>query len=106
MKRILFACLLGMASLLPSNKISAATPSAAASRIIDCYVQGIVLIATSDESTGTLVSITIFNTSNQEVRNTTCSGYSCSVSLVNLRSGHYTAHVVATNGSYNEEFNI
>ena len=58
MKRILFACLIGMASLLPSNKISAATPSAAASRIIDCYVEGIVLIATSDESTGTLVSIT------------------------------------------------
>ncbi len=106
MKRILFVCLLGMASLLPSNKITAATPSAAASRIIDCYVEGAILLATSDESTGTLISITIFNASNQEVRYQNCSGYSCSVSLVNLRSGHYTAHVVATNGSYNEEFNI
>lgn len=106
MKRILFVCLLGMASLLPSNKITAATPSAAASCIIDCYIEGAVLLATSDESTGTLISITIFNASNQEVRHQNCSGYSCSVSLVNLRSGHYTAHVVATNGSYNEEFNI
>lgn len=106
MKRILFVCLLGMASLLPSNKISAATPAAAIHRTIDCYLEGMVLLATSDESSGTLVSITIFNASNQEVRYTTCSGYSCSVSLANLRAGHYTAHVVATNGSYNEEFTI
>lgn len=102
MKRILFACLLGLATLLPTNKIAAEKNFF--HRIIDIYIEGIVLIANSDESSGKLVSISIYNSSNQVVLSQYCGDYSCGITLSSLRHGNYRAHVVAANDTYDEYF--
>ncbi len=107
MKRILIVCLLGMGLLLPYNKITAKefSEKEISKRIVDIMLEGNVLIASSDASTGTINEVKIYNSSKQKVVDQTCyGGYVCDVDVSGLPSGFYTAQVFTTMTVYSENF--
>src|SRR4051812_18490689 len=104
MKRMLIVCLLGMGLLLPYNKITA--KEFFTKRIVDVYKDGWALHATSDDHTGNITTVRIFNGSGAKVLQQSCSGYSCTVSLVGLPAGDYTAQVTTSMTVYTETFTI
>jgi hypothetical protein len=70
------------------------------------FLEGSSLQATSDDYTGTITMIRIFNGSGAKVRQQSCSGYSCSISLSGLPGGDYSAQVTTTLTTYYENFSI
>lgn len=108
MKRILIVCLLGMGLLLPSTTVTAKEFShkESAKRIIDVMLEGHVLLATSDATTGTLVSCYIWNGSKSLVLQQSLSGYSDDVDVSGLSSGWYTVQIFTTLTGYSENVYI
>ena len=104
MKQILIACLIGMGLLLPTAKVKSSVDySFFYKRVIDVGLEGYDLLATSDSETGTLVEVDVYQKSTGElVRNQSCSGYSCKVSLSGLPSGDYLVEVSTTLSYYQE----
>ena len=107
MKKIVLACLIGMALLgaQPTANGNAKFASFSNKRIVDVYLEGMTLLASSDANTGTIVKVEVFQ--GTELKKTrSCSGYSCSVSLSGLSAGNYVARVTTSLTTYEEGFTI
>lgn len=104
MKRILIVCLLGMGLLLPATTITA--KEIISKRIFDVWMEGDVLIATSDATTGALVNLKVWNSSKQMVLQQGISGYYSEVDLSSLPTGYYTAVVTSASSGYSENVHV
>ncbi|MCW5908890.1 MAG: hypothetical protein KIS94_13585 [Chitinophagales bacterium] len=98
MNRILLVCLLGIALLW--NNSATAEKATTVTRIVDCQIEGHILIASSQQEDGVIIKVQIFNSSNELQFEESCSGYVCYVDLSGLHSGVYTAKVITTNTVY------
>ncbi len=105
MKRILIVCLLGMGLLLPVNKITA--KEFFTKRVVDVWMEGAALRATSDDNTGGITLIQIFDLNSNLVKQKTYSpNYSCSIGTSELQAGFYVAKITTTLTSYTESFTV
>ncbi|MES2619545.1 MAG: hypothetical protein V4615_01750 [Bacteroidota bacterium] len=105
MKRILIVCLLGMGLLLPVKKITA--KEFFTKRIVDVWMEGAVLRATSDDNTGGITLIQIFDLNGNLVKQKTYSpNFSCYIGITELPGGFYVAKVTTTLTSYTESFTV
>lgn len=104
MKQILIVCLLGIGMLLPSQEVKSSEPYR---RIVDVHIDFPALIADSDTEDGTISKIEIYKVSTGEkVRQTFCSGYSCSINLSGLPAGNYNAKVICQYTTYTQGFTL
>ena len=104
MKRILIVCLLGMGLLLPSTTITA--KEFFVKRIVNCYLEGNVLIATSSGSSGTLTDMKIFDTGKHKVLEQALSGTEDAVDVSGLAAGYYSVQVFTTGSPFPYSENI
>jgi len=107
MKRILIVCLLGMGLLLPATNLTAkefSKKEVFKKRIVDCFLEGDILIVTSDANTGTLSNVKIWSGGKQLVLQQSVSGYEDEVDLSSLPSGYYSAQVFTSLTVYSENF--
>ena len=105
MKRILISCLLGIGLLLPA--LNAKSNFISAKKIINVFIEGYVLFASSDTKTGTLQHIDIYDADMQELLYTQkCGSSNCQVDLTKLPSGNYEAEIYAANGTQLKAFSL
>ena len=105
MKKVLFLCLLGVGVLLPTGQAKSSVIVQA--RVVTVHVEGWALTANSDAESGTINQIQVFNlTTGLLVREETCGGYSCAVSLVGLPPAIYIAYVTTTNTVVSKKFKL
>ncbi|HRG87527.1 MAG TPA: Ig-like domain-containing protein [Chitinophagales bacterium] len=105
MKRILFACLLGAGTLLPSTEAKSSVVYF--SKVVDVTISGWVLTAISQTEDGVINKIEVYHNGTMElVLYQACggTGYSCNLDVSDLASGTYTAKVYCTNTVYTEQF--
>ncbi|MES2619937.1 MAG: T9SS type A sorting domain-containing protein [Bacteroidota bacterium] len=103
MKKYLLVCLLGAATFLPTSELKSSI--VAKIRIITVTIEDYWLRANSDATSGNILQIQIYNTTNGEmVRSTGCESTSCSISLLGLPKGYYLAYVIAQNGVTTKKF--
>lgn len=97
-------CLLGMGLLLPSTNITAKEffITKSVKRTIDVWLEDQVGIATSDATTGTLVSMKVFDSQKHKVLETALSGYYDDVDLGYLPAGNYSIQIVTSLTTYSE----
>ena len=104
MKKLLFAVLVGLVALAPTQFVKSSIANAY-HRVVEVNISGWVLYATSDTEDGTITKIEVLNHRGQVVlTENRCSGYSCSTSISGLPSGVYTAKVVCAYTTYTEVF--
>lgn len=102
MKTIL-TCLLGIAMLL--GQPAWATTPKTAPRIIRCYEEDHILIATSDSEDGHIVTIMIYNLNGPTLAlEDEFYSYSCQMDIAGLKSGHYQAKIFTENAPVHSEF--
>lgn len=106
MRTIMLVCLLSTGLLLPIAKVKSSGVSNLTHRIVDCYKEGYVLVATSEPADGTITKVEIFDFYNVLQLTESCSGYVCYVDLNSLHSGRYTAKVTTANTVYYEGFTM
>jgi hypothetical protein len=105
MKKVLLACLLGLGTLATSTE--AKSSMVVQHRIISITIEGWVFRANSDQSSGPIETIQIYNVlTGVLVRSQSCDSYSCSVSLTGLPFGLYVGNVITTNGTAKKSFSL
>lgn len=104
MKKLLAAALVSCAMLWSAAGVQARIVNPAA-RVVDVYLSGWDLIATSETTDGPIVQIEVRKVT---LRNPTivqgCDSYSCQVDVSGLSSGTYEVKVICTNTVYYEQF--
>jgi|GEM_PF-5009555 hypothetical protein len=108
MKTLALACLLGISLLAPiQGTFAAPEKTNAEKKIVDCSLEGQVLLASSNQSDGELKWIKIISyPSLNMVAYTTCEGYSCSLSVAGLPTGQYYAEVLCHRTTHTFWFNL
>ena len=108
MKRIVIVCLLGMGLLLPAtnNAAKGFSKKEISKRIVDCYLEGDALSITSDEGTGTLVTVKIWDTGKHLKLQESISGYADAVDVSGLTAGNYSVQVFTSLTVYSENMYI
>jgi hypothetical protein len=75
-------------------------------RIVDCHLEGYILIANSDANSGTLTTVKIWDPQKHLVLQEAVSGYEDEVDLSGLSSGNYSAQIFTTQTVYSENFTL
>lgn len=91
MKRIIIVCLLGISGLLSQAKAIGSVPPSI--HIVNSTIEGWVFVVNSDETSGTISEIKIYDGNQKLVAETSCTSYDCSIDLTGLAPGTYTAKV-------------
>jgi hypothetical protein len=96
MKKILFVGLFGLAMLTSAEAsiLAIRYPT----KVISTNVDGWIVTFTSDESTGAIKRITIYDSSNELLLVQECLANSYSLNLSGWKSGSYRAHIEAQHG--------
>ncbi len=106
MKKVLLACLLGIGALLPTTTANSHTVVSQA-RKIDVTIEGRVLLANSDATSGTIKRIEIYRLGDMQlVLTQKCGGYSCSANLNALPAGNYVYAIICTNEVLSAQFQL
>jgi hypothetical protein len=102
MKSLLLFALLGLTGLCPYTM--SARP-VFEKYIVTSNIEGWNYIVTSDETSGTISEIRIFDSNTlTQVKYVACSGYVCSIDIQSLPKGLYTARVVTQHSTYSSQF--
>lgn len=103
MKQILFICLLGIGTLLPTTEAKSNITNVF--KKVDVHVVTGVLYSTSQSTDGIINHVEIYDSGMSlvayQMGNST---YSCTVDLSDLNPGLYTAKVYCTNTTHTECF--
>lgn len=104
MKKILIVCLLGISSLLLQAKAVGNVPPFF--RIVNSTIEGWVFVVNSDETSGTISDIKIYDGNQKLVAETSCVSYDCSIDLTGLAAGTYTAKVYTQYSYYTTNISL
>ena len=105
MKKLLLVCLLGLATFIPN--VQAKSSMSVMSRILDIHIEGWALSANSDDASGLIQQIQIYDINTGKLMiSQNFKDYSAKVNISQLPAGNYVGVVICTNDVRKLQFNI
>lgn len=102
MKRILVVCLLGIGMVMSVNQSKAAIINHR--KIIDHHIEGWTLSISSDEKSGELIRVFIYDANGFHIATHYCSGYTCTININELSAGLYYLKIEAAHQTKKIQF--